>query len=104
MPLRLGIEMLVSFSLALMASKDVRGGFNLQTTGDVDCEKFKSQAGSNKAIKGVFKCEPKSSAPGNINSSGDEGDKEGAASSLFVHQGTLLVGAAAVVAVFMGTL
>lgn len=50
--------MLIPFSVELPKLADVRGAFNLQSSGDLNntCSNFKSLAGSNNVIKGTFTC------------------------------------------------
>jgi hypothetical protein len=67
------------------ALKNVRGGFNLQSSADIsaNCTTFKGIAGSNNVIKGKFQCISQASAPGNATTSGggSSGSKKGAATS-----------------------
>ncbi|KAF2872556.1 hypothetical protein BDV95DRAFT_570058 [Massariosphaeria phaeospora] len=82
---------------------DVKGAFNLQSTGDVTeaCNGYKSMK-DKKAIKGKYFCEGKVETPGGegTGSAGkNNDDKEGAASSLNVQNGALAL--AAMAAVFL---
>jgi hypothetical protein len=40
----------------LPAINNIKGGFNVQSQQSIDCTKFKAEAGSGKAIQGVFNC------------------------------------------------
>jgi hypothetical protein len=90
----------ISSSVSLPALKDVRGGFNLQSSGDVDCTPFNAQHGSNSVIKGTYVCS-KTTTPGNAGST-PSGTKKSSGSMTGIP--AYLVGAAALVAGFMGTL
>jgi hypothetical protein len=89
--------------VSLPALKDCRGGFNLQSSGSVDCAPFKAQASSNGVIKGVFKCYNKVSNPGNAKNdpSAQPGGKKSLAAFLNTPSNTLLGGIACLIAAIM---
>ena len=70
------IDLLFPLSVKLPVLKDVRGAMNLQSKKDIQdvCDKFKSMAGSNKVIKGRYRCSSKKSNPGGLNSKTSSGD------------------------------
>lgn len=43
--------------------KDVKGGFNIQSTAEIDCDPFRKLRKQDKAIHGSFKCSGKKSHP-----------------------------------------
>jgi len=53
-------------SVTLPALHDVRGAFNMQSSGDIskDCSTFKAESGSSNVIKGKFTCAGSQSSPG----------------------------------------
>lgn len=75
------IANLILLSLTLPALKDVRGGFNMQTTSSTfNCAPFQGEAGMNNVIKGVFNCQVGKSNP-DPNSSGTATGSSGSSSS-----------------------
>ena len=66
-------------SVTLPALKDCRGGFNLQSSGSVDCGPFEKEKGPSSVIKGTFKCANKVSNPGNAANNPSSSGKKGAA-------------------------
>jgi hypothetical protein len=100
-------NLLTNRSVKLPALKDCRGGFNLQSSGDVssDCTTFKAEAGSNSAIKGKFQCAANLSKPGNsgTTASGGSTKKTGAASPLNIPSSSVM-GFTGVLAAMLGML
>jgi len=88
------------------ALSDVKGAFNIQTSGDVtdDCTHFNSIKGRNNVIKGPFACiartnDPKGAGSASGTSSGSGAQKTGAAGHLEFSHG--LTGAAGVLAAIL---
>lgn len=66
------------FSVDLSSLKDVKGRFNLQSTGKINCQKFKDLK-KNKVVKGTFHC--KAQDPNPTTADGSSGTSSGGGKS-----------------------
>ncbi len=64
--------LIVLFTPQVPALNNVKGGFNVQSTVQIDCSGFKSESGCGKFIQGTFICETTANATtlGSATSSG----------------------------------
>lgn len=96
-------------SCTLPKINDVRGAFNVQSSGDLtkDCSTFDGQKGSNMALKGDYQCAGKQSNPGDsgsTTSSSSGSGKTGAANHLDMPSTAVYTGVLGVLAAMMGML
>lgn len=98
-------------SVALPAIHDIRGAFNLQSSGDIssNCTKFKGESGSSNVIKGKFTCAGKQSSPGGAgttptgtNGAGASPTKSASAAIIVGVQSSMAMGALGVFAAILG--
>lgn len=61
------------------ALENVKGGFNIQSTSNIDCSQYDSEHGAGKVIQGVYKCATTPNAAGLGSGSNDSNKTKGAA-------------------------
>jgi len=93
-------------SVLLPALSDVRGAFNLQSSGDIssDCSTFQSLSGTNNVIKGTFTCAGEQKKPGSSGSSVTSTSSSSSSTSTASGSASGLYTRSATVTGFMGVL
>ena len=94
-------------SVSLPALADVKGAFNMQSSGTLDCSAFDKLSGNNNVIKGKYQCAGSQKNPGGANttptSSGSSSSKTNAATApVYVVSTANLIGFTGVIAAMLG--